>query len=72
MLPFFAYVFPQTARHLESYRYRLLGAAEANAAKNGFQGAQYPWESADDGSEQCPDWTIEPDWHLLPLLCGRL
>ena len=27
MLPFFAYVFPQTARHLESYRYRLLGAA---------------------------------------------
>ena len=24
MLPFFAYVFPQTARHLESYRYRLL------------------------------------------------
>jgi kojibiose phosphorylase len=61
MLPFFAYVFPQTARHLESYRYRLLGAAEANAAKNGFQGAQYPWESADDGSEQCPDWTIEPD-----------
>ena len=61
MLPFFAYVFPNTARHLESYRYRLLGAAKANAAKNGFQGAQYPWESADDGSEQCPDWTIEPD-----------
>ena len=61
MLPFFAYVFPSTARNLESYRYRLLPAAEANAARNGFKGAQYPWESADDGSEQCPDWTIEPD-----------
>lgn len=61
MLPFFAYVFPGTARNLESYRYRLLGAAENNARKNGYQGAQYPWESADDGSEQCPDWTIEPD-----------
>lgn len=26
-----------------------------------YKGAQYPWESADDGTEQCPDWTIEPD-----------
>lgn len=61
MLPFFAYVFPKTAKNLESYRYRLLDAARANATKNGYKGAQYPWESADDGTEQCPDWTIEPD-----------
>lgn len=61
MLPFFAYVFPKTAKNLESYRYRLLDAARTNAAKNGYKGAQYPWESADDGTEQCPDWTIEPD-----------
>lgn len=61
MLPFFSYVFPHTAKNLETYRYRMLEAAKANAAKNGYQGAQYPWESADDGTEQCPDWTIEPD-----------
>lgn len=61
MLPFFAYVFPKTARNLETYRYRMLEAARNNARKNGFRGAQYPWESADDGTEQCPDWTIEPD-----------
>lgn len=61
MMPFFAWTFPQTARNLENYRYHLLDAARANAQKNGYQGAQYPWESADDGSEQCPDWTIEPD-----------
>uniref|UniRef100_UPI003260B57A glycoside hydrolase family 65 protein n=1 Tax=Clostridium sp. NkU-1 TaxID=1095009 RepID=UPI003260B57A len=61
MLPFFAYVFPETAKNLESYRYHLLEAAKANARKNGYKGAQYPWESADDGTEQCPDWTIEPD-----------
>lgn len=61
MLPFFAYVFPKTARNLETYRYHLLDAARANAKKNGYRGAQYPWESADDGTEQCPDWTIEPD-----------
>lgn len=61
MLPFFAYVFPETAKNLENYRYHLLPAAKENAKKNGYQGAQYPWESADDGTEQCPDWTIEPD-----------
>lgn len=61
MLPFFSYVFPEKARNLESYRYHLLDAARENAKKNGFKGAQYPWESADDGTEQCPDWTIEPD-----------
>lgn len=61
MLPFFAWTFPATARNLENYRYHLLDAARANARKNGYQGAQYPWESADDGTEQCPDWTIEPD-----------
>ena len=61
MMPFFAYTFPKKAHNLESYRYHLLDAARQNAAKNGYQGAQYPWESADDGTEQCPDWTIEPD-----------
>lgn len=61
MLPFFAYVFPKTARNLETYRYRMLNSARENAKKNGYRGAQYPWESADDGMEQCPDWTIEPD-----------
>lgn len=61
MLPFFAYTFPNTAKNLESYRFHLLDAARENAKKNGYKGAQYPWESADDGTEQCPDWTIEPD-----------
>lgn len=61
MLPFFAYTFPEKAHNLESYRYHLLDAARKNASGNGYHGAQYPWESADDGTEQCPDWTIEPD-----------
>lgn len=61
MLPFFACVFPETAGNLETYRYHLLDAARRNASKNGYNGAQYPWESADDGTEQCPDWTILPD-----------
>ncbi len=61
MLPFFSYVFPNIAKNLVSYRHRLLDAAKENAQKNGYKGAQYPWESADDGTEQCPAYTIEPD-----------
>lgn len=60
-IPFFSYVFPKTANNLVSYRYNLLNAARKNALNNGYKGAKYPWESADDGTEQCPDWTIESD-----------
>lgn len=59
--PFFDYVFPQVGRNLADYRYYLLDAARCNARRNGYQGAQFPWESADTGEEECPQWTIEPD-----------
>lgn len=61
VLPFFDYVFPQTARKLAEYRYLLLDKARENARDNGYQGAKYPWESADTGEEECPPWTIEYD-----------
>lgn len=59
--PFFDYVFPHIARNLAGYRYLLLDKARENARKNGYLGAKFPWESADTGDEECPDWTIEPD-----------
>lgn len=61
LLPFFDYVFPEVARNLVDYRYLLLDKARDNARINGYQGAKYPWESADTGDEECPAWTIEPD-----------
>lgn len=61
MLPFFIFTNPNTAKTLLKYRYNLLNSARENALFNGYKGAKYPWESADDGTEQCPDWTIEPD-----------
>lgn len=61
VLPFFDYVFPETAKNLVTYRYLLLDKAIENAQKNGYQGAKYPWESADTGDEECPSWTISPD-----------
>lgn len=71
MLPFFTYEFPDVARNLEEYRYGLLNAARLNAKKTGYNGARYPWESADEGSEQCPDWTIYPDGHAEPCFVAK-
>ncbi|MCL2733805.1 MAG: discoidin domain-containing protein [Actinomycetia bacterium] len=42
---------PELARSLLDYRSTLLDAARANAQAHGYQGAQYPWESADTGSD---------------------
>jgi beta-phosphoglucomutase len=61
MLPLFTYTAPHIARNLLDYRYRLLPQARAKAAANGFEGAQFPWESADTGEEVTPTWV--PDFH---------
>jgi len=56
MLPFFIYTRPKVARALLMYRYNNLKGARINAAQNGFKGAQFPWESADEGIEVTPKW----------------
>lgn len=53
-LPFFMAVFPQKARNMLKYRYNNLNPARENAKRNGYEGAQFPWESADDGYEATP------------------
>lgn len=59
MLPFFIYTQPETAKALLLYRYHTLSGALENARCNGFEGAQYPWESADSGLETTPKWTAD-------------
>jgi kojibiose phosphorylase len=56
MLPFYIYTNPKAARSMLMYRYNLLDAARENAKKNGYKGAQFPWESADTGQEETPKW----------------
>ena len=56
MLPLFTYTAPHIARNLLHYRYRLMPGARAKAKANGFEGAQFPWESADTGEEVTPTW----------------
>jgi len=49
---------PDIARSLLEYRYQRLEAAKQNAFAHGYKGAMYPWESADDGSEDTPVWAL--------------
>jgi trehalose/maltose hydrolase-like predicted phosphorylase len=56
MLPLFIYTAPHIARNLLNYRYQRLPAARAKAKANGYEGAQFPWESADTGEEVTPTW----------------
>ena len=73
MLPFFIYVQPSIARNLLLYRCHLLPAARAKAASNGYEGAQYPWESTLDGQEATPETIIHPEiGELIPVLHNRL
>lgn len=56
MLPLFTYTAPEIARNLLNYRYNNLAAAREKARRNGVEGAQFPWESADTGEEVTPTW----------------
>jgi kojibiose phosphorylase len=56
LLPFFLYTDPEAARSLVAFRCRTLDGARENARAYGYPGARYAWESAPDGTEQCPNW----------------
>jgi beta-phosphoglucomutase len=56
ILPFFIYAQPELARNMLMYRYHTLAGARQKAADNGYEGAQYAWESAVTGEEVTPTW----------------
>lgn len=56
ILPVFTYTHPEIARNLLMYRYHNLAGARSKALANGFEGAQFPWESAATGNEVTPTW----------------
>jgi trehalose/maltose hydrolase-like predicted phosphorylase len=61
-------IWPQTAKGMMEFRLRGLDAARKKAASFGYQGAQYPWEAATDGTEACFP-IYETGWieqHIVP------
>ncbi len=72
ILPFFIFTHPPTARAMIMYRYHTLDGARANARRNGYQGAQYAWESTDSGEEMTPPAALSPTGEVIPILTGHL
>jgi len=52
VMPFFNLHTPETAKALLLYRYRRLAKAREYAAKNGYKGAMFPWQSGSTGEEE--------------------
>ena len=70
LLPFYSLTWPEAARALLMYRYNTLDAARAKAARLGWRGALYAWESADTGAEASPAQVIAPDRQVVDILGG--
>ncbi len=70
LLPFYTLTWPDAARALLMYRYHTLPAARAKAARLGYGGALYAWESANTGEETTPTHVVGPDGLVIPILCG--
>jgi protein-glucosylgalactosylhydroxylysine glucosidase len=49
---------PDIAKSILDYRFERLEAARQNAFSHGYQGAMFPWESSDDGTEDTPVWAL--------------
>ena len=72
MLSLFTFTQPQLARNLLLYRYHTLPAARRKARANGYEGAQYAWESALTGDETTPRWVPGPDGELVRIWTGDI
>ena len=71
LLPFYCLTWPEAARALLMYRFRTIDAARAKAARMGWRGALYAWESADSGAETTPEQVIGADRQVVDILSGK-
>ena len=60
IFPFFNIWNPEITKNLLMYRYRRLDAALRYARDNGYEGAMYPWQSADTGDEETQELHYNP------------
>jgi trehalose/maltose hydrolase-like predicted phosphorylase len=71
LLPFYTLTWPEAARTLLMYRWRSLDGARYKAAKMGWRGAFFAWESTSTGRETAPEWVIGADGSRIDILSGR-
>jgi trehalose/maltose hydrolase-like predicted phosphorylase len=60
IFPTLTFRLPEIARSLLMYRYRRLDEARIAAARAGFRGAMFPWQSGSDGREETQAFNLNP------------
>jgi hypothetical protein len=66
-LPALAATLPAAARAMLQYRIARLPQARRRAEDAGLEGARFPWESADDGTEVTPPFVEWPSGGRIPV-----
>jgi len=72
VLPFLTLTQPKLARNLLMYRYHTLPGGRRKARDNGYEGAQYAWESALTGDETTPRWVPGSMGELIRIWTGDI
>ncbi len=72
LLPFYLFVFPEVARNILLYRYKRIDVAREIARRGGYKGAQFPWESADTGEDETPDWARDLDGSVIKIYTHKM
>jgi len=72
LLPFYLFVFPEVARNILLYRYKRIDVAREIAKRGGYKGAQFPWESADTGEDETPDWARDLDGGVIKIYTHKM
>jgi kojibiose phosphorylase len=67
LLPFFVHTMPDVARKLLMYRIQRIDAAREKARANGYNGAMFPWESAETGNDVTPTWHRDFDGKVIDI-----
>ncbi len=70
-LPFLAATCPSAARAMLEYRIRRLEPAQHEAARRGYNGARFPWESARTGVDVTPSMDLPLHGPEIPILTGE-
>ena len=67
LMPFYLFMFPEMAKNMLLYRYKRLDKSRELAAKEGYKGAKFAWESAGTGDEETPEWARDIDRSIIHI-----
>ncbi|MBF0253056.1 MAG: glycoside hydrolase family 65 protein [Candidatus Omnitrophica bacterium] len=72
LLPYYLFNDPDSAKNILLYRYNRLEDAREIAKYNGYDGAMFPWESANTGFDETPPWEKDINGRIVEIFTNEL